>query len=51
MDFAARVRPLRAELGPEASAEQIAERIKEIAEDRGRRRLTARVRRVMEAVA
>ena len=29
----------------------IAERMKQIAEDRGRRRLTARVRRVMEAVA
>ena len=34
-----------------ASPEEIATRIKEIAEDRGRRRLTARVRRVMGAVA
>jgi hypothetical protein len=31
--------------------EQIAERMKQLAEDRGRRRLSARVRRVMEAVA
>jgi hypothetical protein len=51
MDLAARVREVRAELGPDASPEQIAERMKQIAEDRGRRRLTAKVRRVMEAVA
>ena len=50
-DLAARVREIRSELGPGASPEQIAERMKQIAEDRGRRRLTARVRRVMEAVA
>jgi hypothetical protein len=50
-DLAARVRAVRAELGPDASPEQIAERMKQIAEDRGRRRLTGRVRRVMEAVA
>ena len=50
-DLAARVREIRAELGPGASPEQIAERMKQIAEDRGRRRLTARVRRVMGAVA
>jgi len=51
LDLAARIKEVRAELGPEASPEQIAERMKEIAEDRGRRRLTARVRRVMGAVA
>jgi hypothetical protein len=51
MDLAARVRAVRVELGPDASPEQIAERLKEVAEDRGRRRLTARVRRVMGAVA
>ncbi len=51
MDLAARVREVRAELGPEASPEQITERLKQIAEDCGRRRLTARVRRAMEAVA
>jgi hypothetical protein len=45
------VREIRAELWPDASPERIAERMKQIAEDRGRRRLTARVRRVMEAVA
>jgi len=50
-DLAARVRDVRTELGPDATPEQIAERMKQIAEDRGRRRLTARVRRVMEAVA
>jgi hypothetical protein len=49
-DLAARVREVRAELGPNASPEEIATRMKEIAEDRGRRRLTARVRRVMGAV-
>jgi hypothetical protein len=51
IDLAVRVRAVRAELGPDASPEQIAERVKQIAEERGRRRLTARVRRVMEAVA
>jgi predicted ArsR family transcriptional regulator len=51
MELAARVREVRAELGPDASPEQIAEHIKQIAEDRCQRRLTARVRRVMEAVA
>jgi len=51
IDLAARVREVRVELGPDASPEQIAERVKQIAEERGRRRLTARVRRVMEAVA
>jgi len=51
MDLAARVRAVRAELGPDASPEQITERMKQIAEDRGRHRLTARVRRVMGAVA
>jgi len=51
IDLAARVRAVRAELGPGASPEQIAERMREIDEDRGRRRLTARVRRAMEAVA
>ena len=50
MDLA-RVRAVRAELGPEATPEEIAERMKQIAEQLGRRRLTARVRRVMEAVA
>jgi DNA-binding Lrp family transcriptional regulator len=50
-DLAAQVKEVRAELGPDASPEQIAARMKEIAEDRGRRRLTARVRRVMAAVA
>src|ERR1035438_237233 len=50
-DLAARGREIRSELGPGASPEPIAERMKQIAEDRGRRRLTARVRRVMEAVA
>jgi DNA-binding Lrp family transcriptional regulator len=50
-DLAARVREIRADLGPGSSPEQIAERLKQIAEDRGRRRLTARVRRVLEAVA
>jgi hypothetical protein len=50
-DLAARVREIRAELGAGASPEQIAERMKQIAEERGRRRLTARVRRAMEAVA
>jgi len=50
-DLAAHVREVLAELGPGASPEQIAERLKQIAEDRGRRRLSARVRRVMEAVA
>jgi hypothetical protein len=44
-DLAARVREIRVELGPDASPERIAERMKQIAEDRGRRRLTARVRR------
>jgi len=38
-------------LGPEATPEEIAERMKQIAEQLGRRRLTARVRRAMEAVA
>jgi hypothetical protein len=51
MDLAAQVRAVRAELGPGASPEQIAERMKQLDEDRRRRRLTARVRRVVEAVA
>lgn len=51
MDLAVQVRAVRAELGPDASPEQISERLKHIAEERGRRRFTARVRRVMEAVA
>jgi hypothetical protein len=51
MDLAARVRAVRAELGPDASPEQITERMKQLDEDRRRRRLTARVRRVMEIVA
>jgi hypothetical protein len=51
MDLAARVQEVRAELGPDASPEQIAERMKEIDEQRGKRRLTARVRRAMGAVA
>ena len=50
-DLAARVRAILAELGPGATPEQIAERMKQISEDRVRRRLTSRVRRVMEAVA
>jgi DNA-binding Lrp family transcriptional regulator len=50
-DLAARVRAIRSELGPGATPEQIAERLKQIREERGQRRLTARVRRVMEAVA
>jgi len=50
-DLAARVREVQAELGPDASPEQVAERMKEIAEQRGKRRFTARVRRVMGAVA
>ena len=41
------MREIRSELGPDASPEQITQRMEEIAEDRGRRRLTARVRRVM----
>ena len=48
-ELAVRVREIRAELGTGASPEQIAARMKQIAEDRGRRRLTARVRRIMEA--
>jgi hypothetical protein len=51
MDLAVQVRAVCAELAPGASPEQIAERMKQIAEARGRRRLTARVRRVMGAVA
>jgi len=51
MDLAMEVRAVCAELGPGASFEQIGERLKQIAEDRGRKRLTARVRRVIEAVA
>jgi hypothetical protein len=51
MDLAVQVRAVRAELGPDASPEQIAERMRQLAEQLGRRRLTARVRRVMEAVA
>lgn len=51
MDLAARVKEVRAELGPDASPEQVAQRLEQIAEERGRRRLSARVRRVMEAVA
>lgn len=47
-DLAARVKEVRAEVGPAASVEQIAERMKQIDEERVRRRLTARVRRVME---
>jgi hypothetical protein len=50
-DLAARVREVCTELGSDASPEQIAERMKQLAEDRGRRRLSARVRRVMGAVA
>ena len=50
-DLAARVKEVRTQLGTGATPEQIAERLKLIAEDRGRRRLTARVRRAMEAVA
>ena len=50
-DLAARVREVRSELGTGATPEQIAERLKQIAEDRGWRRLTARVRRVLGAVA
>ena len=46
-DLSARVREIRAELGRDASPERIAGRLKQISEDRGRRRLTARVRRVM----
>lgn len=45
------MRAVRAKLGPDASPERVVERMKEIAEDRGLRCLTARVRRVMEAVA
>jgi len=48
-DLAARVREVRGELGADASPEQIAERLKQAAEERGRRRLTARVRKAMEA--
>jgi hypothetical protein len=51
MDLASRVKEVRMELGPDATPEQIAARLKQIAEDRGRRRLTARVRRAMQAVA
>jgi Zn finger protein HypA/HybF involved in hydrogenase expression len=51
MDLAARVKEVRAELGPDATPERIAERMKQIAEDRGRRRLTARVRRAMETAS
>jgi len=51
IDLAARVREVRVELGPDASPEQITERMKQLDEDRRRRRLTARVRRVMEIVA
>jgi hypothetical protein len=47
--LAARVREVRAELGEDALPEQIAERLKQAAEERGRRRLTARVRKVMGA--
>jgi hypothetical protein len=47
LDLAIRVRALRAELGPEATPEEIAERMKQIAEQLGQRRLTARVRRVI----
>jgi hypothetical protein len=50
-DLAARVREIRAELGPGASPEQIATRLKQLQEERGRRRLTARVRRVIETAA
>jgi hypothetical protein len=38
-------------LGPDASAEQIAERIKQLAEARKQRRLTGRVRRILTTVA
>ena len=51
MDLATRVRAVRADLGPDASPEQVTERMEQIAEDRRRRHLSARVRRVMEAVA
>jgi len=51
MDLAVQVRAVRVELGPEASPEQIVERMRQLAEQLGRRRLTARVRRVMGAVA
>jgi DNA-binding transcriptional regulator GbsR (MarR family) len=50
-DLAARVKQVCTELGANASPEQIAERMKQITEERGKRRLTARVRRVLEAVA
>lgn len=50
-DLAARVKEIRAELDPDATPERLAERIRQTAEDRGRRRLTARVRRVTGAVA
>ena len=50
-DLAARINDVRTELGPDATPEQIATRLKQLEEERGRRRLTARVRRVMGAVA
>jgi len=46
-DLAARINDVRTELGPDATPEQIATRLKQISEDRVRRRLTAHVRRVM----
>src|ERR1019366_8395167 len=50
-DLAARINDVRTELGPDATPEQIATRPKQLEEERRRRRLTARVRRVMEAGA
>ncbi len=51
MHLAARVKEVRTELGPVATPEQIAARLKQIDEERGGHRLTARVRRVLGAVA
>jgi hypothetical protein len=42
---------MKALLGPDASPEQVTERMEQIAEDRRRRHLSARVRRVIGAVA
>jgi hypothetical protein len=39
MDLAVQVRAVRVELGPDASPEQIAERMRQLAEQLGRRRL------------
>jgi hypothetical protein len=51
MDLAVQVRAVRADLGPDASAEQIVERMKQLAEARKQRRLTGRVRRILTTVA